>query len=172
MLRDGARRFRDFHLLQHVGHTLKRPQLAPALGTAVERVGNHRVDRLRRKRRAQVLLMAGLPAPPTLGTILSRSLGRLHDVAGRRLRQRGGVFLELGDDRAQPTVFRRQLSIRRFQFRNASLQRRDRLGDHPANIRLRENPAHAPFITSCLPWPNTSFSSRERLLLFAKASWS
>ena len=50
VLRDDGRRGRDFHLLQHVGRTLERPKRAAAIGAAIERVGDHVVDGLGRKR--------------------------------------------------------------------------------------------------------------------------
>ena len=134
----------------------KRPQLAAAIGTTIERVGNHLVDGFGRKVGPQVLLMAGLPAPLAILAVLSRRLGRFDQIAGGRLGGGRGVFLQAGN-------FRPQSSILRFQLLDASPQRRNRFRDHPPNILLCENTAHASFITSILPEPNTSFSPRERL---------
>jgi hypothetical protein len=112
-----------------------------ALGTAIERVGDHLVDGLGRKFATQVLRMAWLPASRALLAVLSRGLRRLDEIAEGRLERRGGVLFQSHNAPKQPSVLR-------FQFLNASLQRRNRFRNYRPNIILRENPAHTPFITS------------------------
>ena len=118
VLRDQRRRFRDFHLLQNVGRILERPQLAAAIRTAVERVADHTVNGLGRELVTQVLLMARLAAPLTLLAILPRRLGRLDQIAGRRLGRsrrvfagRGQLTLEANDLFAQLLVLPSQCSV-------------------------------------------------------------
>jgi hypothetical protein len=72
MLGDNRGNGGDFHLLQNVRRTRKRAQSAAAIGTTIERVGNHLVDGMGRKVGSQVLLMARLPAPLAFQTVFPR----------------------------------------------------------------------------------------------------
>ena len=131
----------------------KRPKLAAAIGTTIERVGNHLVDGLGRKVGSQVLLMAGLPAPLAILAVLSRRLGRFDQIAGGRLGRVRGVLFRL-----------RQFRLQRgnpFQQRCGGLGHR-RL-NHRVNFLAREDSCHASLITELLQSSNISFSPRERI---------
>jgi hypothetical protein len=92
---DACRTGGDFHLLEHFRLAPSKNQCATAVRATVERVGQELVDRLRRKRGPQVLVMSRLSAAfPFLATHQSRFL-RFDDVTRRWLRGGGGVLLQL-----------------------------------------------------------------------------
>jgi len=94
----------DFHLLEHFGFAPRKQEPAAAVGAAARRAGLEVVDRLRRERLAQVLLVPRLSALlPLLAALGWRLLG-LDEVARRRLGGGGGVLAGGGQFLLQPSV--------------------------------------------------------------------
>ena len=82
----------DFYLLLHLGQIRRRAKCAAAIGATIERIGHEVVDGLVGKRRPQVLFMARLSATFAFFAVLTRRLGWLDDITGRRLGGSGRVL--------------------------------------------------------------------------------
>ena len=82
----------DFYLLLHLGQIRRRAKRPAAIGATIERIGHEVVDGLVGKRRPQVLFMARLSATFAFFAVLTRRLGWLDDITGRRLGGSGRVL--------------------------------------------------------------------------------